>query len=410
MLIHPHRINNKGGAGIANPPGLGGEGFPRKWMKEPDDMWEEVVVDGVVKRLRKGYTTGACATAATKGALLSLIRQEPVRDVSIMLPIQRMARFTIDQLRFTTEEASCSVVKDGGDDPDATHGAHIHSTVRWSSRPGIHLDGGYGVGRVTKPGLGLAVGEPAINRVPRKMLMETVRGVLKDHWPAPGISVEISVPEGPEIAPKTLNPRLGIVGGISILGTTGIVRPYSLSSWRASVVMAINVSASCGSDAVILTTGGRSESYAMQHWPELPDEAFVDIGGFLGNALYAVSLKPAIRRIGLVAMIGKLSKVAGGALNLHAYDSTVSFELLAKIAQESGLKHELVDKIRWANTARHVGELVVAAKAYRFFDRLAAKAGDTLLAKLPHHGVTVLLVGPDGQLWGKYDSDLILGN
>ena len=178
------------------------------------------------KPLRHGYTTGSCATATAKAALLALILQERQSAVSIRIPIGEVVTFQLENCEFTSDMAVTSVIKDGGDDPDATHGALIIATVTWNQTPGIELDGGIGVGRVTKPGLPVAVGEAAINPVPRKMIREAVQAVLDQFELEKGVKVVISVPDGEKIAKKTLNERLGILGGISILGTRGTVVPF----------------------------------------------------------------------------------------------------------------------------------------------------------------------------------------
>jgi cobalt-precorrin-5B (C1)-methyltransferase len=180
--------------------------------------------------MREGFTTGACATAASVGATRALIRQEPVEAVTIHLPAGRDATFALAGCELSQQQARCGVIKDAGDDPDATHGAEIISTVSWGDKPGLNLTGGSGVGVVTRPGLGLDVGGPAINPVPRRMISEHVAAEAGDLLDTRGLRVEISVPRGEEIARKTLNARLGILGGISILGTTGIVKPWSTAA------------------------------------------------------------------------------------------------------------------------------------------------------------------------------------
>ncbi|MDD1370969.1 cobalt-precorrin-5B (C(1))-methyltransferase CbiD, partial [Bacillus sp. MHSD17] len=179
--------------------------------------------------------------------------------------------FTIENCTFENNTVSCETIKDAGDDPDATHKALIIGTVSWADTPGIHLDGGIGVGRVTKPGLPVPVGEAAINPVPRKMIHSTVQGVLDDFQIKRGVNVIISVPDGEEIAKKTLNGRLGIIGGISILGTRGTVVPFSSSAYMASIVQAISVAKAAGCEHLVITTGGRSEKYGMAQYPNLPE-------------------------------------------------------------------------------------------------------------------------------------------
>lgn len=311
-------------------------------------------------KLKTGYTTGACATAAAKAALVGLQTQTPVESIDIRLPIGRDVQFTVEHCHFTEKNVTCSVIKDAGDDPDVTDGVEVFATVSWTEKKGIHIDGGEGVGVVTKPGLELEVGNPAINPVPRKMIVGAIRKVAGEELNRRGVEVIISVPQGEAIAKKTLNPRLGIKGGISILGTTGIVVPFSASAYRASIVQALNVAVACGCEHLVLTTGGRSERYAQNILPDLPPEAFIQIGEFLGYALEHCCRRP-LKMVTFCGMIGKFSKVAAGSFQLHVRNSQVDFEFLASLAAESGASEKLVAKISTANTAREVSELAVSS-------------------------------------------------
>ncbi|MFC4077803.1 cobalt-precorrin-5B (C(1))-methyltransferase [Salinithrix halophila] len=320
--------------------------------------------------MRRGYTTGACATAATKAALLSLITGSSPPEVEILLPIGERVSFPIEKAALSDESAVCSVIKDAGDDPDATHGAEIVSTVAWASEEGVHLDGGTGVGRVTKPGLSVPVGEAAINPIPRKMLNQVVTETLGELEEERGVRVVISVPEGEEIAKKTLNERLGIVGGISILGTRGIVVPFSTSAYRASVVQAISVARANGCSHLVLTTGGSSEKHAMKMFPELPEEAFIQMGDFVGFALKHAKRLGA-EKVTLVGMMGKFSKVAQGVMMVHSKSAPVDFGFLAKVAEEVGAPPDLLDEVRGANTATHAGQLMEEAGFQEYFTTLS---------------------------------------
>ena len=319
--------------------------------------------------MRTGYTTGACATAAAKAATLALIQQQPVREVTISLPIGQEASFSIVDFRVGPDACEAAVIKDAGDDPDVTHGAEIRALVRWTNRPGIHLTGGVGVGVVTRLGLGLEVGGPAINPVPRRMISEAVAAAAGDLPADCGLEVVISVPRGEELARKTLNGRLGIIGGISILGTTGIVRPWSTASWRASVEQAIDVAAANGQVHVVLTTGGRSEKFAMALLP-LPEVAFVEMGIFTGRALQRC-VERGVTHVTLAGMVGKFSKLAQGHFQTHVAGNQVDLDFLADLAGRSDAPPSLVDEIRGANTARHAQELAQAAGNSAFFQLLA---------------------------------------
>lgn len=308
------------------------------------------------RALRTGWTTGACAAAAAKAATSALVTQQPQHEVEIALPSGRRVVFAVDECTFGPDRAEAVVVKDAGDDPDVTHGAHLTATVRWQERPGIELDGGIGVGVVTKPGLGLEVGGPAINPVPREMITQSVRESL-----APvsghGLQVVISVPEGERMARKTTNARLGILGGISILGTTGIVRPFSTASWRASVEQAIAVLGAQGGSTVVLCTGGRTERGAMSLLPELPEVSFIEVGDFTGAALRQAARQGSISRVVFAGMAGKLSKLAGGVLMTHYTRSRVPTGLLAEVTRAAGGSEALAAEVEGANTARHAAEM-----------------------------------------------------
>jgi cobalt-precorrin-5B (C1)-methyltransferase len=246
------------------------------------------------------------------------------------------------------------VVKDAGDDPDVTHGARLTATVRWRGEPGLELDGGVGVGVVTKPGLGLELGGPAITPVPRAMITQAV-GEAVDLG-AKGVTVIISVPDGERMARKTTNARLGIIGGISILGTTGIVRPFSTASWRASVEQAISVLAAQGEDTLVLCTGGRTEKGAMKLLPQLPEVCFVEVGDFTGAALRRAA-EHHLGHVVFAGMAGKLTKLAAGVLMTHYTRSKVDLALLADITRAAGGPEDLAGQIGNANTARHAAEL-----------------------------------------------------
>ncbi|MGD8189569.1 cobalt-precorrin-5B (C(1))-methyltransferase [Brevibacillus ginsengisoli] len=307
------------------------------------------------RELRHGYTTGACAAAATKAALTALILQEYQESSCIRIPIGTDVTFTIVQCEYTEEMAEAGVIKDGGDDPDATHGALILSKVTWRDEPGIKLDGGIGVGRVTKPGLPVPVGEAAINPVPRQMILQEVESLLGQFELDRGLEVIISVPNGEEIAKKTLNSRLGILGGISILGTRGIVVPFSTSAYMASIARGIDVAYESGCRHLVLSTGGRSEKFAMEQYPELPEEAFIEMGDFVGFSLKQCKRKK-IERVTLVGMMGKFSKFAQGHMMVHSKGNAVDFNFLAQIAREAGATEEMIAHILECNTASQVGD------------------------------------------------------
>jgi cobalt-precorrin-5B (C1)-methyltransferase len=253
----------------------------------------------------------------------------------------------------------CSVVKDAGDDPDCTNGAELVAEVDLRSTPGVEIQGGQGVAVVLKPGLGLEIGSVAITPIPRRNLIEMVEEELAGGT-QPGAVVLLSVPGGEEMARKTINARLGLVGGISILGTTGVVKPYSTAAYRVSVIQAVDVAAQQGLKTLVLTTGGKSEQFAMQLYPQLPETAFIQVGDFIGDGLKHCARRHVPQAM-IVGMIGKLSKMANGKMMTHAAGSQVNMDLLAELAAEAGGAAELIGAIRQANTARHVLELCAAA-------------------------------------------------
>jgi cobalt-precorrin-5B (C1)-methyltransferase len=309
-------------------------------------------------QLRTGFTTGACAAAAAKAATRCLVQGRLLSEIETTLPNRSRVTFALARCERNGERVLCSVIKDAGDDPDCTHGAELVAEVELRPEPGLVIRGGEGVALVTKPGLGLEVGAPAINPVPMRNISDMVQEELRDAIPggALGAVVTLSVPGGEEMAKQTLNARLGLIGGISILGTTGIVKPYSTAAYKASVVQAIDVAYERGFRQLVLTTGGKSEAYAMKLHAGLGDEAFIQVGDFIGIALRRCA-KRGIERAYIVGMMGKLSKMANGKMQTHAAGSEVNIELLAQFAEELGASAELAAQIRLANTARHVLEL-----------------------------------------------------
>jgi cobalt-precorrin-5B (C1)-methyltransferase len=367
-------------------------------LREPDLPRTMKVRGG--KALRAGWTTGSCAAAAAKAAALALNATHsgdsptagtdavssppPPASVEIALPgkdgrwLQRVG-FAVESCeQVSTGIWQAVVVKDAGDDPDVTHGAHLTATVSRRPDPGIELDGGEGVGVVTKPGLGLELGGPAINPVPRAMITRAVGEAID--LERSGVRVVISVPGGELMARKTTNRRLGILGGISILGTTGIVRPFSTAAWRASVEQAVAVLAAqaegdaAGADdgdghdrrgqgkaplPLVLCTGGRTEKGAMALLPDLPEGCFVEVGDFTGAALREAA-RHGVTDVVFVGMIGKLTKLASGILMTHYTRSAVDTDVLAHFTAHAA-DAALAKEVGAANTARHAYEVWEAA-------------------------------------------------
>jgi cobalt-precorrin-5B (C1)-methyltransferase len=354
--------------------------------------------------LRTGYTTGTTATAATKGALYALIYGKPMEQVDVSLPKGRMATLKI---AWTKNEnnggVTSAAIKDGGDDPDVTHGAEICSTVSFSKNvSNIHIEGGRGVGRVTKPGLGLEIGRAAINPIPMKMLEQAVREVAGHQLEKRGVDVVISVPNGEEIAKKTDNPRLGIIGGISILGTTGLVLPYSTASFAASIRQGLDVAAAMGADSVVLTTGGRSEDYARELF-KLPDHCFIQMGDFVGYSMKQCANKDTIRNVIIAGFIGKLTKMAMGIKQTHVAGSHVDMEFMARLATECKAPQNVIEEINTANTARHVSEIIKKNKVVHYYDHICERVYEQMYEHAKRQlQIEVILFEFDGTVIGRY--------
>ena len=325
--------------------------------------------------LRRGWTTGSCATAAAKAAAVRLVSGEFPDPVTITLPKGQTPSFPLALEGVSGGRAICGIVKDAGDDPDVTHGATVIASVGASKAPGVRFRAGEGVGTITKAGLPLPVGEPAINPVPRSMIERELAAVSKQHEGPVGWDVELSVPGGEALAGRTWNPRLGIVGGLSILGTTGIVNPFSCAAWIHSIHRGIDVARASGCGHVVGSTGSTSEGAARLLYPELPLHAYLDMGDFAGGLLKYLRDHP-VERLTITGGFAKLTKLAQGALDLHSGRSQVSFDFLAD--RFTGSRREEVAK---ANTAAEVLGLA-GPDAGALAGFVAARARDTAIAAL----------------------------
>jgi cobalt-precorrin-5B (C1)-methyltransferase len=340
--------------------------------------------------LRYGWTTGACATAAATAAYTALLTGDFPDPVTIDLPNDKHPAFALARESLTPEvEATAAIVKDAGDDPDVTHGALVSVRVTHAEPgSGVVFRAGPGVGTVTKPGLPLAVGEPAINPMPRKFIAEHVAAVAARHGGTGDVLVEVAVENGEELARKTWNPRLGILGGLSILGTTGVVVPYSCSSWIDSIRRGIDVARAVGHTHVAGCTGSTSERVVTELYG-LPEDALLDMGDFAGAVLKYLRRHP-IPRLTIAGGIGKLTKLAEGHLDLHSARSQISFDALAERLREGG-GAELVDGIRSANSALDALQQCQAA-GFPLGDLVAAGARDTARGVLREAPVAVDVV------------------
>ena len=303
--------------------------------------------------LRRGWTTGACATAAARAAFQALVTGTCPDPVEIELPSGARAAFAVATFVHDRESATAGIVKDAGDDPDVTHGALVKATVRRSPPgSGVSFRAGEGVGTVTKPGLPMPPGEPAINPVPRDMMRRAIAEVARQFGGPADAVVEIAIPGGEALAARTLNGRLGIVGGLSILGTTGIVVPYSCAAWIHSIHRGIDVARAGGIDHVAGATGSTSEK-AVQQLHHLPDSALIDMGDFAGGMLKYLRRHP-VAKVTVAGGFAKMTKLGQGLLDLHSRAGSVDRTWLAGLLREADAPADLVEACRTANTALFV--------------------------------------------------------
>ena len=363
------------------------------------------------QELRSGFSTGTAAAAATKGALLELIGIRCFHEVEITLPINGSINIPLYSHRLANGVGECTVIKDAGDDPDVTHRAEIGARVKWVTPSGgsekLHIKGGEGVGRVTKPGLPVRVGGPAINPVPCRMIKEAVREVLKSAFRdfQDDLDVEIFVPRGEEIAKRTLNPRLGIIGGISILGTTGLVKPFSHAAYRATILSGIKVAKAMGLKEVVFSTGGKSERYAERELPSLKEEAFVQMGDYVQYSLRQAG-RMGFEKVTVAVFFGKAVKIGQGLPNTHASRGSVDFKKLARWTLEESGDTGLAQSVADANTAREVLKHLKAANALRVLDPVGLMMLKALRKHAgPRPSLEVMLFDFSGPILWRSESD-----
>ena len=352
------------------------------------------------KELRYGYTTGSCAAAAVKGAAQMLRDQALVDEVELTLPCGKGAKFRIEGGVLRDNTASCYVVKDAGDDPDVTNGAEIHATakVEFFTKNTIVIEGGVGIGRVTKPGLAVPVGQWAINPVPRSMIMEVVKEVFAVRCIPATLTFTISIPNGEELAKKTLNERLGIIGGLSILGTSGIVKPISTKAWTDTVDASIDVALACGSRTVVLSTGRTSEMAVQNHLAlhgGLSEESFVMMGDHFGYSIRSCARK-GVPEVIVAGQFAKLVKVACGHEQTHVTSSELDLATLAGWLKELPATAHLARLAREANTARHLLEASCYDKA--LIELVCGKVARACAVCAPGVKARVFLAGYHGEM------------
>ncbi|ATR81575.1 cobalt-precorrin-5B (C(1))-methyltransferase [Pseudomonas sp. FFUP_PS_473] len=309
--------------------------------------------------LRSGLTTGSCATATSLAAARLLLTGQASDAVQITLPKGKVVQMRLEFCRLLDDGAEAGTLKDAGDDPDVTHGALLYSRVRLQAQPGVRFVAGSGVGTVTRPGLVLAVGEPAINPVPRKMMTEHLQRLAEEAAYAGGFEVTVNVRDGENLALKTMNPRLGILGGLSILGTSGIVRPFSCAAYIASIHQGIDVARTNGYLHIAACTGNASEDTMRQYY-NLPEIALIEMGDFVGAVLKHLRKVP-VDKLSICGGFGKISKLAAGHMDLHSRHSSIDLPQLAGWAAAIGADAELQAAIIQANTSQQALALAHAA-------------------------------------------------
>ena len=337
--------------------------------------------------LRRGWTTGTCAAAAAKAAYVALVTGEFPDPVEVTLPRGERPSFALAMTRRNGDTATAGVVKDAGDDPDVTHGALICATVRAGVQGGgVTFRAGEGVGTVTRPGLPLPPGEPAINPVPRQMIRDAIAEVAAAHGRPADADIEIAIPGGEALAAKTLNGRLGIIGGLSILGTTGVVVPYSCSAWIHSIHRGIDVARAAGLSHIAGATGTSSEA-GVQKLLGLPEIALIDMGDFVGGMLKYLRTHP-VPRITIAGGVAKMTKLAQGLTDLHSKRGEVDFATLAGFAAATGGSPSLCARIKNANTAAQAFALA-RAEGVALGDAVARAARATAAGVVDGRGISV---------------------
>lgn len=342
--------------------------------------------------LHSGFTTGSCATVAAKAALYALLGRDVPREMPFTLPDGEQMSMPIERAWAEVDCGKAIVRKEAGDDPDITDGHLVAATVRYTTEPGIRFLRGEGVGRVTLPGLGIPVGEAAINRVPREMMSKELAAI----YPG-GLTVEIAVPDGEQLARNTFNPRLGIEGGISIIGTSGIVTPFSAEAFVDAIKREMEVAVALQVSRIVLNSGAKSEKYIKQLYPDLPQQAFIHFGNFIGDSLQ-VAEALGIKQVTLGIMLGKAVKLAVGNLDTHSKKVTLDRDFLFAVAKEANCSAEAETVIQELVLARSLWERLSAADQKKFFTLLVEKAYTTCRRAYPRGELTLLLIHENGTI------------
>lgn len=352
--------------------------------------------------LKSGYTTGACATAAAKAALLALLSRKEQTESQITLPSGEQITLPVAYTEWAGCSATCTVIKESGDDPDVTNHSRIRVTVQLSPEASgcddterVIFQAGEGVGTVTLPGLGLKVGGPAINATPRKMIRQELIPLLPS--PDSVAIVTVSVPGGEELAKRTFNPKLGIIGGISIIGTSGIVRPFSSDAFIASIRKEASVAKAIGCETLVINSGAKSERYLRSLYASLPPQSFVHYGNFIGETL-KIAADLGFKQVILGIMIGKAVKLAEGFLDTHSKKVVMNKGFLQDVAKEAKCEEATVDAINRITLARELWELLAEKEQNHFFPLLLQKCKSYCAPILPDGELTLLLISEEGKV------------
>ncbi|MDE6668900.1 MAG: cobalt-precorrin-5B (C(1))-methyltransferase CbiD [Muribaculaceae bacterium] len=379
-------------------------------VRRPETPVEFITVDGKhglrreIERLlpefyplHTGFTTGSCATAAAKAALKGLLTGEKVKEISFRIPEGETMKMKIDSVDIFQASASASVIKDAGDDPDVTDKSRITVSVAFASHTGINFYGGEGIGIVTLPGLGLAIGEPAINPVPRKMIISELSTLYSG-----GLDVTISLAGGDTLADRTFNPRVGVKGGVSIIGTTGIVRPFSHEAFIESIRREIGVAIAVNCDIIIVNSGGKSERFMKSLYPEVPQQAFIHYGNAVGEIMQ-IARESGVKRMAIGLMLGKAVKLAEGHLDTHSHKITLNREFLKEVARQCGCSSSVSEVIERLNLARELPGLLSEEDAEVFFKTLL-KLCHKHCAAIFQGNLEAVLIADDGKILSRIKS------
>jgi len=334
------------------------------------------------KKLRSGYTTGTCVTAAVKACFIALHEGTFPETAEVFLPDGAQTNFLIFPESLTPQSATCTVIKNAGDDPDVTHGKEICCELIRSKQRGIRFRKGKGIGKVTLPGLQLAVGEPAINPVPRKMITEALETLTEEYETDFGFEVIPFIPEGEKLARQTFNSRVGVVGGLSIIGTTGRVKPYSNEAFVSTIKSQLSVAYESGHNEVVFTSGKRSENRLKTAFTHLPDTAFIHFGNLVGASIN-MAVQQKIKKINLGIMFGKASKLAEGHLNTHSKNVRFNADFLTKVADECAYPAPILSQIKKLKIANAIFPILPVKSNRIFYQTIARKCFNTCRALIP---------------------------